>query len=343
MYAGLVRSARYVVLWIVAAAITAIAAVVAGETLLRLGGERPWRCNPSKQTIVHEADQELGWRSRSGRHLLTPYAVGASSAHMTVLPDGARTTGRAPAGADSEIVLVGCSFLQGWGISDWETCPWRMQRKLPHTRVANYGTSGYGTYQSLLVLERLPSARPSASRRIVLYGFIEEHEDRNIAHALWMMLQAESSTNGSVAMPYCTLDARGTLVRHSPESYPQWPLRGWLATVALLQRAYAVFEGRIRATQARPVTEQLLLEMQRSTVRAGVEFAVVLLHFRAEAKDHYTRFLRDHGIDTIDCDFPLTRSMVIPGDVHPNGAMHAHWAACILRALAERGFVRARE
>src|SRR5262249_40029665 len=156
--------------------------------------------------------------------------------------------------------------------------------------------------------------------RLVLYGFIEPHELRNIGHPLWLQLQAVHSRTGSVATPYCTLDGRGELVRHPPERYPQWPLRESLATVTFLEGAYADFTGRARAKQGRAVTQRLMLEMNHLSAAHGARFAVVLLHLDTPAaKDDYTAFLGRNGIDVIDCAYPLTPAMLVPRESHPNG------------------------
>ena len=37
---------------------------------------------------------------------------------------------------------------QGWAIDDNETYPWKLQKRYPSLNVLNYGTGGYGSYQS---------------------------------------------------------------------------------------------------------------------------------------------------------------------------------------------------
>jgi hypothetical protein len=37
----------------------------------------------------------------------------------------------------------------------------------------------------------------------------------------------------------------------------------------------------------------------------------------------------------LDCAFGLTDEFRVPGDGHPNGAMHSRWAECIGDALGE--------
>jgi hypothetical protein len=78
-----------------------------------------------------------------------------------------------------------------------------LQGKHPEVAIRNYGTGGYGTYQSLLVLERL-FANPRSSRpEWVLYRFIEHHEIRYVAGPQWTRLLASTSSRGRVNLPCC--------------------------------------------------------------------------------------------------------------------------------------------
>jgi hypothetical protein len=304
-------------------------ALGSAELLLRASGRRPWRYLGSgrRELTVHVPDAELGWRARPGRYDIPPYASGAPPIHMTVLPDGTRATGAGVDDAGSRLAFVGGSITQGWAISDEETFAWKIQRRFPYLRVVNHGVSGYGTYQSLQVLERVFSQPPVPQK--VFYGFIEEHEMRNVAGPGWLLLVELRSTRGGVSVPYCTLDARDDLVRHAPVRYPTWPWRQHLALIAFLEQKYVTSTGRSRANQSRAVTERLLLEMDRLVKRNGARFSVALLHFTPAAKAHYVKFLEAHGVDFVDCAFPMTPAMQVRGEYHPNGKMNTRFAECL--------------
>src|SRR5262249_12408647 len=81
--------------------------------------------------------------------------------HAAHPPSSVRVS-RADPGAPTAL-FIGCSFTQGWAISDQETFPWGVQEHFPAARVLNAGTAGYGTYQSLLGLSE-PSPRRSIRR-----------------------------------------------------------------------------------------------------------------------------------------------------------------------------------
>ena len=83
----------------------------------------------------------------------------------------------------ADIVLIGDSYVEGWGVSDDETASARL-RQLTGRRVGNLGTAGYGSEQELRVLERygLP-LKP----RLVAWFFFEGNDlddDQNFDNAM---------------------------------------------------------------------------------------------------------------------------------------------------------------
>lgn len=135
---------------------------------------------------------------------------------VTILADHSRTTGpRHDAAAASRVDIVGCSVTNGYGLSDADTFAWKIQQTHPELEVVNFGTAAYGTFQSLLRMERSLDERPPP--RLVLYGFITQHEARNVATYDWLRGLAQTSSRGHVAPPYVTLGAGDTLARHPPK------------------------------------------------------------------------------------------------------------------------------
>jgi len=334
--AGLSKRRR--ALFIAIAALLGVASSLAiAELVLRATGHRPWRNLGlyADEPIMFARDPELGWLPAPGTYVVPPYGPGGPTTRVTVLPDGTRSSGEATNG--TPMVMLGCSFTQGVGISDEETFGWRLQRAFPAVHVLNHGVGAYGTYQSLLLMERVFAAPDPPP--IVLYGLLEEHEPRNIADPNWLRVLDLYSKDAMIAVPYCTIDRDGGLVRHGPESYPRWPLREHLALIPFAESWYLRAYAGGRAVQGRGVTERLLLEMQRLAEQHGSRFAVVLLHFSPAAKTHYATFLAQHHVDFVDCAFPITAEMRVHGDTHPNGAMNARYAECIADWLSAAGWV----
>lgn len=307
------------------------------EIAVRLTGRLPWRyvsVDP-RIPVLNDFDPELGWKPKPGAYVIPPFTAGAKSTHITIQPDRSRATGT-PGDRARELLLVGCSFTFGWGVNDQDSFAWKLQEQLPRYEVSNHGVGGYGTYQSLLTLERLLADGPPPAR--VLYGYMQGHEFRNVAHPVWTFSLTKYARQRMVEVPFCTVDGDGHLHRQAPERYPEWPLQGHSALVNFLEESYMRRKVPERTAQAQAVTDQLLLEMAELCRRHGVKFGMLLLLADDAMRDHYVRLLREHDVELIDCARPLTPDKKVPGDGHPNELLHAEWADCIAAALtAEDG------
>jgi hypothetical protein len=310
------------------------------ELGVRAAGHRPWgRGKPRAQPPIHEPDEVLGWRNRAGEFVWPEGAPGTGPIRTTFWEGGLRATATERASRDRRALVLGCSFTQGWAVSDEETYAWRLQSTLPWIEVLNYGTAAYGTYQSLLALERY-LASGEAPPEIVIYGFVPFHAERNVAAPVWVRGLTQVGESAILRVPYVTLDRRLRAERHAPTSYPRSVVVEWSAAAALAFDAGYELSSGDRADQARPVTRALLREMRRLTDRHGVALLAVLLARATpgEAKA-WASVLSQDGIAMVDCSHPDqgTLDMQVPGYGHPNAEMNRHWAACLRRALRNRG------
>ena len=284
---------------------------------------------------MNENDLVLGWRAKKGYYLVPPYDSSGTEIHYSFLEGGLRKTSEGQTevrDARPKLIAVGCSFTQGWAISDEETYAWQLQKNNPDYEVLNYGGAGYSTYQSLLKLEQvLPVMR---NPKVVVYGFSDKHEDRNVAAAAWVRRLSMYSRRGHVFVPYVSLGPEGQLTRHPPAAYPVFPLREYSSMAALAESAYAELRAKERAGGKREATQQLLLQMRDLTQRYGAEFVIAFLVVNDEAKEHYQRFLAENHISAIDCSHPLSEELVVKGEGHPNGRLNSIWAACIADSLS---------
>lgn len=130
----------------------------------------------------------LGWINRGGVHNSTE----PGHVPMTFWADGRRANRASETKtAKTRAILVGCSFTQGYGVSDNETYSYLLDEKYPEVRFDNYGTGGYGTMQSLLMTKYVFSNTPVPD--LVIYGYIPNHEDRNVASASWASALRDST------------------------------------------------------------------------------------------------------------------------------------------------------
>src|SRR5262245_60621127 len=153
-------------------------------------------------------------------------------------------------------------------------------------KVLNYGTSGYGSYQSLLRLERtLPKL---SNPKLVVYGFIENHEIRNVATAEWLESVSKTSTSSyDVYVPFVTLDKNNALIRHKSKQYLKLPLREYSAVVALFERFIMKLSNNERTKAQQRVTEGLILEMKKVSENYGAKFVMIVLSAGSETVTHY--------------------------------------------------------
>jgi hypothetical protein len=198
--------------------------------------------------------------------------------------------------------------------------------------ILNYGTGGYGTYQSVLMLERIFKKLKTPIQ--VVYGFIGHHHTRNVAPSPWLKMLAWHSRRAHVYVPYTTIDESGELERHPPEGYGPWPLREQLALFAFLQDVYIKYKDKYKISHSNGVTHKLVMAMNNLCKKNHVKFLIALLEVDDKTKSNYIEFFRNQNINFVDCAYPLTNDMKVPGEVHPNGKMNTLWADCIAQAIS---------
>src|SRR5262249_3793554 len=117
--------------------------------------------------------------NRPGAHIDAPFWK------ASFWNDASRRTRATESIAAREVVLVlGCSYTQGYGVADSDTFAWKLQQRFPEFDVRNFGTGGYGSYQSLLRFRRL--LRKGIVPKTVIYGFGDFHGVRDRATQSWM-------------------------------------------------------------------------------------------------------------------------------------------------------------
>jgi hypothetical protein len=179
-----------------------------------------------------------------------------------------------------------------------------------------------------LSLER---ALPKLSApRLVVYGFIKDHETRNVAPSHWLQALAKFSKRSHVYLPFVSLDENSKLLRHPPQRYMRLPFDESSALVAIIEKASMNLLTHGRTLYQREISEKLILEMQRVSELYGAKLLVALLDPELE---NYLSFLKRHNISYANCSFHSTDDMKVKGEGHPNAKMHTLWAKCIIEAI----------
>lgn len=309
-------------------------AVAGGEMLVRATGREPWSPHGADRSepMIFEPDPVRGWRHRPGDFVFPPFSKRGKAMRIRLLPDGTRHTGAPPGPGAGEVVLIGGSLTEGFAVSDEETFAWRLQQRFPEHRFRNHGTGGYGTYQALLTLEEILERSPAP--RLVLYGYYDGHDIRNVASAEWVRSLAQyARRHAGVAVPYVRIGGDGELVREPPVGYPQWPLRERSALVALLEDAWLRARAYTRTRDRSEIMQRLIVAMRDRCRARDIPFAAAFLLVDPARRAATEQALASAGIPAIDCARPLQPRFRVPGDGHPNARLHSIWADCIAAGI----------
>ena len=103
------------------------------------------------------------------------------------------------------IMTIGCSMSWGQGVENEATYTAILGQRLD-VPVANFAMGGYGTLQSLLMLERNLDLAP----KIIIYGVIEDHMRRNLSPC------APAYLPFCMATPYVDFDSEEKPYIHAP-------------------------------------------------------------------------------------------------------------------------------
>jgi hypothetical protein len=298
------------------------------EAGLRVLGFTPRRAASSRfGPTSYMPDAKLGWVNHPGTYLSSE----AGNASMIFLDDHSRrswieSTKSAQRG---EVLVVGCSFTEGYGVADADTFSYLLNQRYSHYMFRNFGTGGYGTYQSLLRIEQNLSRPNTDYIPLVIYGFIDLHLQRNVAVANWVRSLAGRRTQ-YIVPPHVRLGKTG-LEYYGPDSISFWPFESRSALVALLANAYLELRLRNHGSQL-PATTALIEQMNSLVLAKRKRFLIVLLNRPPKG---LVPFLENKEINYVNCDNPafdkIPSKYHLGGFGHPNAAQNALWAACIGR------------
>lgn len=305
---------------------------------LRMLGFQPLAKDVTKtdREIMSEVDQEkrwalddddLGWVNRPGVY----QSAELNSSKMTFTEDSKRLT----VGPSSYLfkkpsvdwLLVGCSFTQGYSVPDSGTFSTFLNERFPLARIHNFGTGGYSTYQSLLRTEKIFRSKV-IQPNLVIYGFIGDHLQRNVATLNWVKA-INSLSNGMMVHPHVTIDGDGTLVRHKRRIENAWPLETNLSIVGFIRRSLIAFRLTGREKQEVAVTSALITEMDILVKENNAKFLVVILD---DPNYDVIKTLKSSNIEYLMCINPegkIPPSYRVAEVGHPNQLQHKLWADCI--------------
>jgi hypothetical protein len=277
--------------------------------------------NLDASTISH---QSAGWVRRAGTYSLLEEA---RQIVQTFPHDGVRAS--APADFDArkaaaDVLLLGDSFVEGFGVGDEDTFAWKLQARRPDLRVTNMGTGGYGTLHAMLRLEALADyERPRTSTVHVVHLLSEFNEERNVGAVSSLRLYHPNSLGNGLRLPFVASLAGGAQVTYSPGELVWSPSR-YIRTSALVEDAVKNMQRSSRLGVRRPATFELLRRMAATCRARGWKFVVMWLDGSIAAADEYRAALLEDGVPLIDLALrDLFDERYRQPDGHPNGTLHS--------------------
>jgi len=253
------------------------------------------------ETIMHDPDDALGWTLRPGRYTWKKPAPGVDDLIFTIGDDRLRTTGPKRSETLPGMAVIGGSTIFGYGLSDEQTFSWKLQERLGNFQVFNLGVVAYGTYQSWLALRR-QIEKYEKNLSVVLYGFIDDHERRNVADYSWQKSMYFVNTvrnEGALTFPFIKLADDGTPVPQAPETYSLSPFSD-ISFLWQLVEDSAQKLTKYRMHTSEETTMGLLRHMSAYLKKRNIRFIVLYIDEKEKKFSRYSDFFAKNNIDFLD-------------------------------------------
>ncbi|MEM7104275.1 MAG: hypothetical protein AAF502_14145 [Bacteroidota bacterium] len=318
------------------------------EVVVRLFGYSPYRVNPfsidSEPSLALLPDSRLGFVLNPGNYQLTVNDHVTYS--VTHLPDSNRVTTFEIA-LDSfpkgRIDVHGCSFTYGWGVDDSLSFPFLLQNALPEWDVRNEAVPGFGTLNSLLVIE--DQIKRQDKPDIILLNYAGFHDERNalapnyrkaLKHGFEHSNSAVKPLLANQAFPYGKISGDSLLVisQDWDSMYNNWPLRKVSALIHFFQ--YVNDQQLESYARSFDVTKLIFEAIKTQCVVNDIRLIVCGITDDA-ATSAMLDNLVNKGFETYTTGIDLTELQYnhLPHDSHPNAAAHQIFTEEALQYLRE--------
>lgn len=300
---------------------------VAGEITVRIMGYHAWK--PADQSFVvepggrlFEEDSQIGFVGRPGSFQITlDERLHYEATHAE---DGFRIHYQDTVPDKPQTWMMGCSFTYGFGVSDTTNYPWILGKLMPKYEFRNYSMPGYGTLQSLLLLQRLLESGRRPHTVVLAYGSF--HDQRNTSNRIWRKVLAGREVAEDLRYPHIRYDANDSLkIGYSRLEYAPFPGARWSALMHFIEKKYNNAED--RKLRSYDITRTLIQRIAATCEAHGIRFILAGIYRHPGTTSMLGEFA-DKGIPTIDIspdtDDPALR--ILPDDGHPNARAHRQMA-----------------
>jgi|TARA_B100001964_G_C14158822_1_gene565643 hypothetical protein len=300
------------------------------EFFLRIVGHVPfdYRNTNSPYPSIYQQDHITGWSNKEGSFVVKMDE--GNIVKYNILKDGSRYSGYSPSNKTpkNKIILIGGSFTLGQAINDDETFAYNMQKKLKNYEIKNYGSGGFGTYQSYLKLKQIYNKFNDID--YVLYFFVDLHEARNIGDASWLEFLSKLARE-PVKVPYAKLDNSKELVEYPPLRYIVIPFSNHSVLISKIQKKLIRLKLFSKQDEKKIITKKIILKINELSKSKDSNFIMINLLSSASNINDYKKFALENGIKFINCQVELNDQRTVKNEGHPNGLANKKYSNCILK------------
>jgi len=302
------------------------------EFALRQIGYEPRLLEPNrffqenKQTTWSEYDEILGWVNREGLSI----SIEDGSAPMTFWSYGRRATRSDELNISDKIniMLVGGSNAQSYGVRDYDSFPYLINEMFPDVKIENFGTGGYGTVQSLLLARRmLKDYYINSPPDLIILTFADSHIARNVSDSSWIYKISDS--NGFyVSPPHYRLDKDGIAFNPFATIKP-WLAETSFASLTILHDLWIRYYKYNNIHEGIIVTKRLLNDFSNLAEKNSSNFLVLILEDYALVSEE---LFMDSNFAVLNCSgYERTQSKeyLLGGGGHPNAKYHRFFSTCL--------------
>jgi hypothetical protein len=306
-------------------AASVVTTLIVVEIGLRLRGYAPTVADTTVQGWA-AFDPELVWINRPGAHLQWDWGA------ATFEEDGSRRTRpeNSPRPSDRVVLVLGCSFTQGLGLDDRDTFAWKLQERFPTVDVRNFGTSGYGTYQSLMRFRRF-MREGHAPPKLVIFGFADFHGYRDRGTRAWMVTRGNAR---AVIPPHVQL-AAGRLIEVPGLLVPTSALARSSVLWNLIETAHRerTYYAPDDEEQTVAVQRAVLLQMRDEVARASSTLLLANVWTASQNRPGWGQFFQQNGFHVAECVTDRTPF------AHPDPFWSLLHADCMEDAIRREGLL----
>jgi len=285
---------------------------------------------PAAASVAATFDPEVGWAYLPNHSTVSTFGSDERkiTSHFDAIGARVRAPGITHDPSTPTALFVGDSFTMGHGVTYEESFVGQLEKMegFPY-QVVDVGVQGFGTDQSLLMLER---NFKRFNTKVVVYTFIEDHVVRNSNYDR-RVLQENANTPGT--KPLFGLRADGSLyLQKAPYRLADYP------AAPRLWEYLEIAWNRVGPRPSVPLTVALVNEMRRFTEANGAVF--VLVYWRGQdARPTPRMSLFDGmGLNLLDTGVGAPAgwaSWTIPGDPHPDARAHGRVARLLFDKLTD--------